>query len=121
MRVFPARELREAVVGGSLDPECAVVNAQLVPDLLALHLSAHRALAAQARGVLRTKTLHAELVYGLSGSRNVSARVWQRPPERACARTRIRLIVWVQSQTVRAPNAAPHCSRAPSPWPCPDC
>jgi hypothetical protein len=49
-----------------------------VPGLLPLQLSAHRALTNQARGRLVTRTLHAELVYGLSGSKHVrwSVCVW---------------------------------------------
>jgi Kinase binding protein CGI-121 len=43
-----------------------------VPDLFALKAAAYKALAAQQRGKLVTRTLHAELVYNISGSRHVS-------------------------------------------------
>lgn len=66
------RELRDAVQGGSLAPECALANATLVPDLLVLHAAAYKALAAAKRGELRTRSLHAELVFSLSGSKHVS-------------------------------------------------
>ena len=66
------RELRDAVQAGSLAPECALANATLVPDLLVLHAAAYKALAAAQRGELRTRSLHAELVFSLSGSKHVS-------------------------------------------------
>ena len=56
----------------SLQPECSLANAALVPDSLVLHAAAYKALAAQQRGGLRTKSLHAELVVNLSGSKHVS-------------------------------------------------
>lgn len=59
-------------MSGALDPEAAVIDATLLPDLLVLHASAHKALKAQQRGTLRTKTVHTELVFGLSGSKHVS-------------------------------------------------
>lgn len=56
---------------GALTPEAALANAALVPDPLVLHAAAYKALAAQARGGLRTRSLHAELVFNLSGSKHV--------------------------------------------------
>lgn len=44
-----------------------------MPDLLPLQLAAHKALTADVRGKLITKTLHSELVCNLSGSKHVSA------------------------------------------------
>jgi tRNA threonylcarbamoyladenosine modification (KEOPS) complex Cgi121 subunit len=43
-----------------------------VPDIFLLQLAAAAALTAQARGKLTTRSLHAELLYNLSGSRQVS-------------------------------------------------
>ncbi len=43
-----------------------------VPDLFLLQLAATTALTAQARGKLITRSLHAELLYNLSGTRHVS-------------------------------------------------
>ena len=60
---------------GALSPECALSNATLVPDLLVLHAAAYKALAAAQRGELRTRSLHAELVFSLSGSKHVSVHV----------------------------------------------
>lgn len=68
------RELKDTVQAGSLSPECALVNAALVSDLLVLHAAAYKALAAAQRGELRTRSLHAELVFSLSGSKHVSGR-----------------------------------------------
>ena len=58
--------------GGSLSPESALANAALVPDALVLRAAAHKACVAASRGALRTRSLHAELVFGLSGSKHVS-------------------------------------------------
>lgn len=60
------------VASGSLEPECSLANASLLPDLFVLHVAAHKALAAEAASALRTRTLHAELVFNLSGSKQVS-------------------------------------------------
>ncbi len=43
-----------------------------VADLFVLRIAAQQALAQQHRGKLITKSLHAELVYNMSGSRHVS-------------------------------------------------
>lgn len=47
-----------------------------VAGLFPVQLAAHRALTAQARGRLQTRSLHTELVFALSGSRHVSAAPW---------------------------------------------
>lgn len=43
-----------------------------VADLFVVRIAAQQALAQQQRGKLITKSLHAELVYNMSGSRHVS-------------------------------------------------
>ena len=43
-----------------------------IPDIFLLQLAAAAALTAHARGKLTTRSLHAELLYNLSGSRQVS-------------------------------------------------
>jgi len=43
-----------------------------VPDPLVLRAAAHKALATQQRGTLRTRSVHAEVVFNLSGSKHVS-------------------------------------------------
>lgn len=60
------------MVSGSLNPEAAIINATLVPEAFGVHLAAYRALQSGQRGALRTKSLHAELVFGISGSKHVS-------------------------------------------------
>lgn len=50
----------------------ACVGAQL-QDTFPLHVAAHKALTAQARGRLATTSLHTELVFNMSGSKHVSA------------------------------------------------
>ncbi|KAI7841481.1 hypothetical protein COHA_004875 [Chlorella ohadii] len=70
--VANSKELKDTVQAGSLSPECALVNAALVSDLLVLHAAAYKALAAAQRGELRTRSLHAELVFSLSGSKHIA-------------------------------------------------
>ena len=77
------RELREQMLAGTLSPECCLVNAELVPELRVLHVAAHKALAARRRGALRTRTLHSELIFNLSGSKQV--RVYYCSSSAVCA------------------------------------
>lgn len=49
-----------------------LLSALQVPSRLAVLSAAHRALTAQRRQRLRTRSLHAELVFNLSGSKHVS-------------------------------------------------
>lgn len=65
-------ELRDRLVTGSLEMDCALVNAALVADAIVLRAAAEKALRVQQRGTLRCKTAHAELVFNLSGSKHVS-------------------------------------------------
>jgi hypothetical protein len=69
------RDLRAALIRGDLDaPECAYLAAPLVcPSLLPLHLAAHRAATLCSRGRLKARTVHAELVHGMSGSKHVES------------------------------------------------
>ena len=60
-------------MSGGLPVDAALINAELLPDLFALHVSAYKALEASASGKLRARSLHAELVFGLSGSKHVRA------------------------------------------------
>ena len=43
-----------------------------VADLFVVHLAAHKALAAQKRSKLTTKSLHSELVFNVAGIRHVT-------------------------------------------------
>ena len=47
-------------------------HTQKVPSLLPLQLAAHKALTAEARGTLVTRSLHAEALYNISGSKHIS-------------------------------------------------
>ncbi|EFN53878.1 hypothetical protein CHLNCDRAFT_25174 [Chlorella variabilis] len=69
--VTNSKELRELVMSGALQPECSLANAELVPSLLVLRVAAFKALLAQQRGALRTKSLHAEVVFNLAGSKHI--------------------------------------------------
>ena len=46
---------------------------QQVPDLLVVRAAAQKAFVASLRRALRTRSLHAELVYNLAGSKHVSS------------------------------------------------
>lgn len=73
----PHRSVRASLVRGDLEPECALLAAHLVaPSLLPLRLAAHRAATLAARGALKARTAHAELVHGLSGSKHVESVWW---------------------------------------------
>ena len=50
---------------------CDVHMRMQVPGLLPLHLAAFKALTSQVRGKLQSKSLHAELVFSISGSKHV--------------------------------------------------
>lgn len=69
--VTNASELRDRLVTGSLEMDCALVNAALVADAIVLRAAAEKALRVQQRGTLRCKTAHAELVFNLSGSKHI--------------------------------------------------
>lgn len=70
--VSNCKELQSRVKAGEVEPEVAMLNAAVVADLFVLRVAAQKALAEQHRGKLITKSLHAELVYNMSGSRHIS-------------------------------------------------
>lgn len=67
-----AKELQEQVVSGTIPVDCSFINASLVPDLFLLQLAASKSLEAQKHGGLKTRSLHAELVFSLSGTRQIT-------------------------------------------------
>lgn len=70
--VTNSRELLQAVQSGSLEPDFALFNASLVPDIFPLLVAAHKTLLALARSSLVTRTLHSELIYNFSGSKHIT-------------------------------------------------
>ncbi|KAG7670440.1 hypothetical protein Ndes2526A_g00194 [Nannochloris sp. 'desiccata'] len=64
-------ELKRLIMSGSLTPEAAVINASLVPDIFLLHAAARAALVAKTRGALKTRSLHAEIVFNIAGSKHI--------------------------------------------------
>ena len=58
-------------MAGSLNPEAAVINASLVSDIFLLHTAARAALVANQRGALKTRSLHAEVVFNIAGSKHI--------------------------------------------------
>lgn len=57
---------------GTLEPEVALLNASLIPDVFPVLAAAHKALLSKARESLTTRTLHSELVYNYSGSKHIT-------------------------------------------------
>ncbi|KIZ06780.1 hypothetical protein MNEG_1170 [Monoraphidium neglectum] len=70
--VTNSKEIQEKVIKAQIEPEFAFVNAAAVLGLLPLRLAAHKAATYDRRGRLVCKSLHAELVFNLSGSKHVS-------------------------------------------------
>ncbi|KAG6495122.1 hypothetical protein ZIOFF_042913 [Zingiber officinale] len=67
-----ARQLLDFVQTGKLEPEVALLNASLVPDIFPVLAAAHKALLSKSRESLTTRTLHSELIYNYSGSKHIS-------------------------------------------------
>jgi len=65
-------ELVTAMRAGTLMPELAFFTASLVPATFPVLAAAHKALLAQSRNSLATRTLHSELIYNYSGSKHIS-------------------------------------------------
>lgn len=70
--VANSKELLDLMQAGTLEPEVALLNASLVPDVFPLLVAAHKTLIAKSRDSLTTRTLHSELVYNYSGSKHIS-------------------------------------------------
>ncbi|XP_078429826.1 EKC/KEOPS complex subunit tprkb-like protein isoform X1 [Wolffia australiana] len=66
------KDLLKAMQEGVLEPEAALINASLVPDVFPVLAAAQKALLANSNGQLTTRTLHSELVYNYSGSKHIS-------------------------------------------------
>lgn len=65
-----SRALRQGLLDKKVD--VALINAQLIAGPFQVHAAALRALQCDASSRLATRSLHAELVFNMSGSRNVS-------------------------------------------------
>lgn len=65
-------QIRADIVAGALRPDCAVLNAAMVPDAFIVLQAAARALAAESRSKIATRSLHAELVFSVSGSKHIA-------------------------------------------------
>ncbi|MFS8018107.1 putative CGI121/TPRKB superfamily protein [Helianthus anomalus] len=70
--VANSMELLELMQAGTLEPEVALLNASLIPDIFPVLAAAHKTLVAKSRDSLTTRTLHSELVYNYSGSKHIS-------------------------------------------------
>nr|GMD84304.1 EKC/KEOPS complex subunit Tprkb [Ipomoea batatas]GMD90401.1 EKC/KEOPS complex subunit Tprkb [Ipomoea batatas] len=62
----------DSMQAGKLEPEVALLNASLIPDVFPVLAAAHKTLLAKSRESLTTRTLHSELVYNYSGSKHIS-------------------------------------------------
>ncbi|CAG9466582.1 unnamed protein product [Pedinophyceae sp. YPF-701] len=70
--VSNASELDAAIKSGSLKTEMAIMNAAMIGDAFVAHLAAFQALVASSREKLRTRTLHAEVVFYIAASKQIS-------------------------------------------------
>ncbi|KAD2393115.1 hypothetical protein R6Q59_012796 [Mikania micrantha] len=70
--VANSKELLELMQAGTLEPEVALLNASLIPDIFPVLAAAHKTLLAKSRNLLTTRTMHSELVYNYSGSKHIS-------------------------------------------------
>ncbi|GMH02696.1 hypothetical protein Nepgr_004535 [Nepenthes gracilis] len=70
--VTNSKELLDSMQAGKLEPEVALLNASLIPDVFPVLAAAHKTLRAKARESLTTRSLHSELVYNYSGSKHIS-------------------------------------------------
>lgn len=66
-----SNELRDKIVSGALEPEAAFLNASLVTNAFVVHAAAQRALDAEARGAMTTRTLHTELVFTVAATKHI--------------------------------------------------
>ncbi|KAK9809265.1 hypothetical protein WJX72_012397 [[Myrmecia] bisecta] len=71
INVSNSKDILQKLIGGQLPVECVFVNATLVPDLIVLRAAAHKALTADQRQRLKTKSLHSEMLYNISGSKHI--------------------------------------------------
>ncbi|KAJ1428487.1 hypothetical protein SESBI_09000 [Sesbania bispinosa] len=67
-----SKELLESMQAGTMEPEVALLNASLIPDIFPVLAAAHKTLVAKSRDSLTTRTLHSELVYNYSGSKHIT-------------------------------------------------
>ena len=65
--VTNAGELHAKLLDRSLEPELALINPRKVQSVFALHLAAHKSVAAHEREALATHTLHSEVVFNTGG------------------------------------------------------
>ncbi|KAG0500819.1 hypothetical protein HPP92_000891 [Vanilla planifolia] len=70
--VSNSRELLDSIQEGTLEPEVALLNASLIPDVFPVLAAAYKALMAKSRNSLTTRALHTELVYNYSGSKHIT-------------------------------------------------
>uniref|UniRef100_A0A7S0NNC2 EKC/KEOPS complex subunit CGI121 n=1 Tax=Micromonas pusilla TaxID=38833 RepID=A0A7S0NNC2_MICPS len=70
--VTNAGEIHAKLLDRSLEPELALINPSKVQSVFALHLAAHKSVAAHEREALATHTLHSEVVFNLSGLKHIT-------------------------------------------------
>eukprot|EP00271_Cylindrocystis_brebissonii_P021856 TRINITY_DN808_c0_g1_i1.p1 TRINITY_DN808_c0_g1~~TRINITY_DN808_c0_g1_i1.p1 ORF type:complete len:175 (-),score=38.20 TRINITY_DN808_c0_g1_i1:14-538(-) len=66
-----AGELVAKVRAGALEPPLALINADLLVSAFPVLAAAHKALGAEAAEQLKTRALHAELVFNVSASKHI--------------------------------------------------
>ncbi|KAK4799507.1 hypothetical protein SAY86_024872 [Trapa natans] len=70
--VTNSKDLLDSMQTGTMEPECALLNAWLIPDIFPVLAAAHKTLVSKSRSSLTTRTLHSELVYNYAGSKHIT-------------------------------------------------
>eukprot|EP00240_Pyramimonas_obovata_P007390 CAMPEP_0118935438 /NCGR_PEP_ID=MMETSP1169-20130426/15644_1 /TAXON_ID=36882 /ORGANISM="Pyramimonas obovata, Strain CCMP722" /LENGTH=173 /DNA_ID=CAMNT_0006878479 /DNA_START=94 /DNA_END=615 /DNA_ORIENTATION=+ len=64
--------LLKQIIAGNLGVEASFFNASLIPDITPIIAAANKALFAESRGKLVTRTLYSEIIFNVSGSKHIT-------------------------------------------------
>ncbi|CAH9100201.1 unnamed protein product [Cuscuta europaea] len=105
--VSSSKELLEYMQAGTLEPEVALLNASLIPDVFPFWAlaTAHKTLVSKSREST-TRTLHSELVYNYSGSKHL-ALVLYLPRKISLKMKKATISVWDPSPEMSSPERSP--------------
>eukprot|EP00798_Chlamydomonas_sp_ICE-L_P028840 gene28840-32029_t len=65
------KDIRAKLIAGELTPDFAFLHAPAISDLFSIHVGAHKALTGETRGTMSARSLHAELIFCISGSKHI--------------------------------------------------
>jgi len=67
-----SREIAAAIKDGSVVPNMTVIDAAMCADPFLIHMAAFQALVNEKRNCVKTRTLHAEVIFQLGANKHVS-------------------------------------------------